>query len=76
MKENKKTLKDDKLDLVSGGVYYSTQKTMECIFCGGEMTTNRKGKMTGGTYTCSVCGATYNPSIANPWTPGDSDEDK
>lgn len=44
--------------------------SVKCIYCGGTMRSNIKGKMTGGVYTCTECGATYRPNTPNPWQPG------
>ena len=52
------------------GAFTNALNTMTCIYCGGVMRSNIKGKMTGGIYTCTECGATYNPTIPDPWKKG------
>ena len=69
-----KIVKDDLLENVTGGRISTSQQ--KCIFCGGDMVTiRRKGKKSGGaTMECSVCGATYDPTLKEPWQKGSDNQ--
>ena len=66
--ETEKKLDLEQLDGVTGGATLAVSKGTTCKYCGTYMRASSK-KVTGQALVCSNCGATYNPSLADPWTP-------